>query len=201
MGYSDIKKNVRIVSLSILLFAIISFVHSSSVFADTEQISPDGTVTGIVINPNSNVFVSNQGSTRHTGYVSVDKDYIYYIKNTSSSTPVYIASSNEIPSLGGTYNFIYTLDVGNTYTYRPTGDYLYFDFTTNVTNSYPLITREKLGSMGSAVNDLVDNVGVNNLWSVFEIAIDYIWVVVLVAFGIFIITRLIMRLSRGKEGM
>lgn len=52
--------------------------------------------------------------------------------------------------------------------------------------------------MPNAVNTLATTVSADALWGVFADAIPYISVVVLVAFGFYLIRRMIKGLSKGK---
>lgn len=194
MAYSDKKKYVRIVSLSILLFAIISFVHSSSVFADTESV--DISSVNLSMSASRNYFTSGSSSV---GYFELEKGYIYHITNLNSSFTRLVVISDDLPGVNVTYTVLTNIEPLGTYDYIANNNsimYISYDYSNQAS-----VTREKISGMDSTVSELVNNVGIDNIWSIFEIAIDYIWVVVLVAFGIFIITRLIKRLSRGKEGM
>lgn len=84
---------------------------------------------------------------------------------------------------------------GNSYSFI-SNDYNYLFFN-NVDWGY--LTREKIANMDGAIGDLVSNVGPQQLWSVFESGIDFIGIVVLVAFGLFLIVLLIKKLSKGKS--
>ena len=50
-----------------------------------------------------------------------------------------------------------------------------------------------------AISDLVDSITVFDLWSVFNNAIPYILVVVLVSFGIYLISHAIREISKGRD--
>lgn len=52
--------------------------------------------------------------------------------------------------------------------------------------------------MSAAVNTLATTVTANALWGVFADAIPYISIVILVAFGFFLIRRMLRGLSKGK---
>ena len=53
-------------------------------------------------------------------------------------------------------------------------------------------------AMGDAVSTLASTVTADSLWGVFADAIPYIAIVVVVAFGFFLIRRMIKGLSKGK---
>ena len=52
--------------------------------------------------------------------------------------------------------------------------------------------------MAAAVNTLATKVTADSLWGVFADAVPYISVVVLVAFGFYLIRRMIKGLAKGK---
>lgn len=52
--------------------------------------------------------------------------------------------------------------------------------------------------MGAAVNKLATTVTADSLWGVFADAIPYISIVILVAFGFYLIRRMLRGLSKGK---
>lgn len=54
-------------------------------------------------------------------------------------------------------------------------------------------------SLDGAVNGLVNNVGFNQIWGVFDNGINFIGVVVLVGFGLFLVALLIKKVSKGKS--
>ena len=52
--------------------------------------------------------------------------------------------------------------------------------------------------MNAAVNTLATTVTADSLWSVFASAVPYIAIIVVVAFGFYLIRRMIKGLSKGK---
>lgn len=156
------------------------------------------TVNGIFIDPSRNYFQTTSTSGLGTGYFEIENGYIYTIKNTSSFNRN-IAMSNSIPAVNVTYQFITTLEPNESYSFISTGvSYLYFDFSGTSGIS---IEREEVEGMNNAVNGLVNNVGINNLWNIFDTSINYIVIVILFAFGFFIIVALIKKLRKGKGGI
>lgn len=195
MVYSKIKKICFILLCCIVI--IFPFWCVRGLCAELEEVEVIS-INGISVNPNRNYFGT---ASQNLGYFQMEMGYVYHVFFTgSATTPRNLAVSSELPVLNGTYTFLTTLNNGETYDYIPvSSQYLYFSYYQQYEGV--TVTREKLQGQQSAVNDLVENVGTGNLWSIFEIAIDYIWVVVLVAFGIFIITRIIKKLSKSKGGM
>lgn len=89
------------------------------------------------------------------------------------------------------------------YSFNTKGDYLilcvstlYYvgDFNANYIN----LTYNGRG-LANVASDLAQNVGVSQLYGVFESGVDFIGVVVLVAFGLFLVFLLIKKISKGKS--
>lgn len=195
----DKKKLVVIIAL--IMVVVMGFV--GQVFADTEDIEPL-TLDGVVIS--SVNFTLTENSDFVTYAIPLEKNYTYHINFTGNLRNFRYSFGNSVDIGTKTENFVnvgvsddFNIDiVANNY------DYLFIYFSGQDTASTQFtynITREATSGMVYSVDSLVSNVGIDSIWGIFEIAIDYIWVVVLVVFGIFIITRLIKKLSRGKEGM
>lgn len=197
MAYSKIKKILFILLCCFIL--IFPFWCVRGLCAEVEDVEVS-TVNGIAINSNSNVFIESS-SARSVGYVLCDPDYIYYIYCPSDFTSSRnVATSSDVPTLNGTYNYLGEIAPGDTYTFRPTqNQYIYLDWS--IHNGSIVVTRSKVESMNGAVDDLVNNVGIASIWNIFDISINYIVIVVLVAFGLFIIFRIIRKVSKGKEGL
>lgn len=156
------------------------------------------TVTGMAFDSNTNHFVTGI-SGRTTGYFQLEKGYVYYIHNNSTDTEQYtfLATSNELPANNVPLTNIGRIYGGETYSYLATDTgYLYFAFS----NSYQMsVTREKVEGQEGAINELVENVGVSQLWGVFESGIDFVGVIVLCAFGFFLVFLLIKKITKGKS--
>lgn len=197
MDYSNkLRKNYRFAFLLIILFLVMCFpLYCHADFEDVEyQI-----VNGIFASINSNHFTSN--SNAYLGVVNIEKGYVYNFSKLTGSNDIVIVSTSSQPKINDTYEVLTSLSTGNNYSYLAQNDgTLYLSFNTTSNGSSVSVTREKVPGIDGAINDLVDNVGVNSFWNIFDISINYIVVVVLVAFGIFIIFKLIRRLSKGKSG-
>lgn len=196
--FDPIEKFAFVVTLCIA--TLFSFFSCVSCYAsDSESVSYD-IVSGIYIAPNSNYFVTNTSAS--TGYFQLEKGYIYTITCSTNTANLRLATSNEIPEANGTYNYLTTIgSSSDTYSYsyivNDSNSYLYFDFSWATTGIN--VTREKIANYEGAVTDLVDNVGVNQIWSVFEDGTSFIGVVVLVAFGLFLVVLAINKVSKGKS--
>ena len=191
-------KNKLLIILCIFV-VIMPFWLVKGLCAEIEELTPT-TASNLKISPSSNIFESV--STGSVSYIEMEVGYIYYITFDSDSVTSdrQIAISSDVPALNGVYTYLGSISNGNTFTYRPTqNSYFLCSYPTNV--NAVTFTREKITSMDGAINDLVENVGANNLWSIFENAVQYIWVVVVAGFGFFIIRIIIKKLSKGKGGM
>lgn len=196
----DLSKLKRILFILLCLFIVLfPFWCVRGLCAEIEDLNFD-IVSGIRIRNDTNYFVS--ADSYNVGYLQVEKGYIYHIHKVSGTVAAPIAFCNTTPAVNVTYDYVTSVNLDETYSFIPNNnDILIVSFNTNTTGSTIQISREKLTNMDGTINELVNNVGTGNLWSIFEIAVQYIWVVVLVAFGIFIITRIIKKVSKAKGGM
>ena len=140
----------------------------------------------------SNYFVSNPGNTLYCFHIEPGFRYTF-TNNTTNSRGLVLSS--EKPAVDVTFTQLTVITVGNSYTYIGEG----YVFMTSYGDLD--VTRESIASMDNTVAQLVDNVGISNLWGVFNSGINYIVVVVLFAFGFFIIVALIKKLRKGKGGI
>ena len=181
--------------VAFVLVVLVIFNISQCFAVETEDVDYT-TVTGMAFDQNTNHFVTGV-SNRNTGYFQLESGYVYYISLANGYSGIFLATSESLPASNVPLNYIGTLSAGQTYSYLANNQtYLYFSFSNS---SGVSVTREKVEGQQSAINDLVENVGVDQLWSTFESGIDFIGVVVLVAFGIFLIVLLIKKISKGKS--
>lgn len=182
--------------VAFILVILVIFNVSQCFAVEGEELSFTS-AGNIMIDPNNNYFTSSQYEI--TGYLLMEKGYIYHVFVPDSfSLPRNVAVSNVAPAVNVRYEFLSTIQPGGSYNYICDNDqYLYFSLSSY--NDGVVVTREKVENMNGAIGDLVSNVGVNQLWSVFESGIDFAGVVVLVAFGLFLIVLLIKKLSKGKS--
>lgn len=185
-------------SLVVLLINIIFclFFIIPCYCAEEESVSFN-VVTGLQMSSSSDsVFTSYNSSTRGVAYFPLEYGYSYTITNTSNSLRI-LGSSSEVPVLGGNYHFVGRLPAGSSFTYVPTyNDFLYFNVFEGDNFS---VSRVKSEGMAGAMSLLVNDVGISALWSIFDVSINYIVVVVLFSIGVYIIFRLIRKLSKGKR--
>lgn len=114
----------------------------------------------------------------------------------------FIFQSSEVPDIGVRYNLLANINSGSSYTFTANEDYVSIFSISGNTNILNLIRVYEIPSaMNSTVDSLVENVGVDSIWNIFDISIDYIVVVVLFAFGVFLIFTVIRKISKGKGGV
>lgn len=192
MDFSKLKNKLLI--LLCFFVVIFPFCCVAGLCADTESVTGQK-INGVTINSNNNYFTENTNT--FVMCFEIQKGYKYTFTNNAGVSRD-IVFSHDLPAVNVTYDFIKSLPNGESYSFIVNDD-TYF-YISGTSGSY-IVTREKLSSMTGAVSDLVSNVGVDNIWNIFDISINYIVVVVLFVFGCYIIFRIIKKVSRGKEGL
>lgn len=193
MDFYD-KLFISIVSVIVTLLCLFNvFVFA---YENLEYI----TISNLTIDVDSNTFKAQNGSI--LGYYPLEKGFTYTItipENWSQDRRV--ALSSEVPSPGTSLKFLSYIKPGESYSYSCYDDseFMYIDFSS--ANQGLILTRTPITGLKSAVESLVDNVGVNNIWNTFEISLPYVGVVVLVGFGFYLIFHNIKEISNGKENM
>lgn len=191
MDFSKIKKiSFILLMLFILLFP---FWCISGFCSETETVQGEQ-IIGITVNENSNYFIENSNSSIVA--FPIEKGYRYNIIN-NSTTNRGIVFSSERPAVNVLYDFIKTLAPSESYSFIVNND-TYFYISGAVANY--TMTREKVSSMQGSVEDLVNNVGFNQLWDTFSSSIPMISVCAIFVFGFVIVTFLYLKLSKGKAG-
>lgn len=185
--------------VAFILVVLVVFNIGSFVFAYEEEDVQPTYLSGIVATENSNSFSSN--SNYAINYIKVEKGYKYTIEIIA---PVQgnrlIVGSSSAPAVNVNYDILYSGFTSGSYTYVANNDnYLFITLSPNISVANLKFTRIRLDSQETAVDDLVNNVGVNQLWGVFENGIDFVGVVVLVGFGLFLVILLIKKMSKGKS--
>lgn len=180
-----------------LIFVFSTFFSVFTIFSDaseSENVSFD-VINDVEIDLNGIVKSNFSGSS--IGYIELEKGYIYTItppKNWS----LHFYLSNDVPNLG-----VSCVKLGNIrndsfeYVCNSFSQYLFLDFQWS--NPNILISRRPIPGFSGAVDDLVSNVSPSALWKTFNLSIPYILVVVLVAFGIYLITHSIREISKGRD--
>lgn len=193
MAYSKIKKILFVLLCCFII--LFPFWCVRGLCAEFETVEIEG-VNGLRITMDSNYFTSVTGSAIAT--FNAEPGYKYTITTNATTTRI-IVTSSEYPELNGIYNIIGTINPSESTS---------FSFIVNSNTQISLngnksgytVQREKLEGMNSTISDLVDNVGFNSIWNIFDISINYIVIVVVFALGCFIIFKLIKKVSKGKEG-
>lgn len=183
---------IRIVACMFLIVTIINLLTLSVFCSEIENVDINS-VSNLRITPSSNFFTSSVSLS--VGYFPLEKGYIYHITN-NGTTERFLATSSDIPAINVTYNYIGSINPNDSYDYICNNDdYLYFDFSRTESVN---ITREKIVGYNEAIFGLVDNVGTSQIWGVFENGMSFVGVVVLVAFGLFLVVLAIRRVTKGK---
>lgn len=185
----------------IILFLIlfILFFNFSSVFASEWEDITLSDVYNIHATDNGNVFVSGG----RVNYFQTEIGYIYKIEVLHDfSNDKIVVGSSSTPALNGTYDILYTglRSLGDTYTYSG-NDNIFISISQGLNPEfldYIKVSRTRITGQGTAVDDLVDNVGFNSLWGIFGNTTSYILIVVSVALGLFLLVCVIRGISKTK---
>lgn len=201
MDFSKLKNKLLI--LLCVFVVLFPFCLVSFSFADTED---------PIIDIKNDTTMSQDGTLKNvtgftTYFLTIEDGYYYDILLTSSGTTpsdngIRIGYTNSQDYGADVYNYAIVNGSYHVIINSNDFDYFYFDFGNlayGVSTSYT-INKYKLSNMNNAVDNLVENVGPNAIWSIFDISINYIFIVVLAAFGIFIIGLVIRKITKGKEG-
>lgn len=188
---NNLDKIDKIIIATVFIVAAIL----SPVFADTDEME-EVTISiaqNVSFNADTDVFIT---STNQTGYFSIEPGYKYIIKHTSGTQSRYLGVSGDVPEVGNPVTFIHLLTPGETFEFSSSiyGG-LYFDYTSRVGVE---VYRQPLNGMDDSIFNLTQFVSTDNIWETFNFAIPYILVIVLAVFGLYIIKRLIIGLSKGK---
>lgn len=200
MDFSKFKNKLLIILCLIVLilpFYLITFSYGAE-FDDYTSVSYIDTIPSLASNVSNTKFYTF-GS--FNGYVYDISNTDYLIINSSESYDIDFAFSIDYPAIGVSYYEPYKVLPSTTYYIDLTDkNYNYFVVSTNKANDV-FSVKTKNNGMIESVDGLVNNVGINSLWNIFDISVNYIVVVVLFAFGVYIIFRIIRKISKGKEGL
>lgn len=137
-----------------------------------------------------------------TFYISGDLSVT--VTNTSDNI-VYAGALSRTFEHGSKIKYLGNISPGSSQTFNfSSSDYKYFvvytstGFFTDSQKSDLVVDITSLG-MSSAITLLINNITFDNLWSVFNNAIPYILIVVLVAFGFYLIAHAIREVSKGRD--
>lgn len=191
----EIQENIKLDKIDKILIALVFIIGAvfSPVFADSEinvqYVSGVGVSSGTIVeNSNQTLF-----------YYSLIKGRSYRITNTGYENSFSLRTSDSL-AIGTTLtNFLSqaTLPAGTSVEFTAGSDFI-VSYYANTNISEFFIVEDISNEMGKTVDSLVDNIGPSAIWDIFNTGINYIYVVVLVAFGIFIISMVIRKISKGK---
>lgn len=124
-----------------------------------------------------------------------------YTNNLATSRTIFFSSS--VPAPGVAIGNSFQVAPGSSYTFSVDYDtYFYLsDVSSNVSNLYVNTLVDITNGLQLAVSNLVENVGISNIWETFEKSLPYVGVVVLASFGFYLIFHNIKELSKGREKM
>lgn len=165
-------------------------------------------VESVTIQPTvvEGLYISNgtvvESSTGYCAYFQLKESYYYNITNNTQGTRTYLYFS-DIPVVGSTFNYYLTVQAGQTVTIIAEQGFLVLsDFSSNSSVGYFTdVQEETRESMEKSVDSLVNNVGQEQIWSIFDTGVPIALLVVIVAFGIFIIGFASRKIQKGKMGI
>lgn len=182
--------------ITAIVCVIVTFicVFNTFSFADTE-VEPSVLSDISVINSK---FVESTNSA--VVYSLIEGHSYTFYNNVSFSRKIYFSS--EFPSYG-VPAIEHTVDSNSTYKFTVDSDSYFYVSQVSSSVDYMLLNKlvDTTQGLPFAVNSLVENVGINNIWETFEISLPYVGVVVLVSFGFYLIFHNIKELSKGREKM
>lgn len=178
------------IDLAFLVFLLFIMLCNVTFCVENEDVSLQ-VVNGLYISGSSNFFKSDSG--RVVAYFFTEPGYIYHIH---FSNWAHCASFTGVPELNKPYNYIGIFSPNSSFDYLSTNsNVLSFGFSDNP--AVISVTREKLTDMEGTVKILSNDVGTNQFWNTFTLAIPFILIVVIVVLGFFIIRRLLKKDSKG----
>lgn len=190
------------------IFIIITFlcVFNCYTFASTKlelsylndrwvQYSDNGTTVKIV---------NSKGNK--LAFIRLAKGVTYNFRVDPASDFIYTFAISESPSIDVGTQLKYVRDINknpsnNNFTYTVTSDneYMVIYASTQKPNYDFIDITIQSSSMTSALNFLVNNVGINQIWLSFEKIIPYLSIVILVSFGVWLIKHNIIEHSKGRD--
>lgn len=196
MDFSNIKNKLLI---CLCVFVVLFPFWLVKGFCTDESNVDYTIVDGLGTRSNTNYFVS--ADNNKVAYFTIEDNYIFTITNNTSTNTLRIVYCNNTPGVNVPYENITTIGPGESYSFIGDSSKTYCAIGSGNNNINITITKDFVDGQVGAIDKLVNNVGINSIWSIFDVSINYIVIVVLVAFGIFIIFKLIRKLSKGKEGL
>lgn len=188
---------------SLIVFFTIFVVLNTFAISSSQVILYD--TNSIVCIPGSSTILQSNYN-RPGSYFSVIPGHTYKITISSIERPYDICCclTSSVPTVGVEANDVKYLQ-SFTYVFTAGSDDYFFLVNTfiddvNYLLSDNLVVEDITTSEFSAsINLLSDFVSVANIWSVFNNSIPYILVIILVAFGIYLISHAIREISKGRD--
>lgn len=183
------------------MFVVVTLVSICSCVFAAEDVDVN-TENGLYINIGQSCLSSN--NEQKLFYLELEPNYNYNLHFDVSASNFRYAFGNELSVDAPIYNYAYIGETsGFDLTFNSNNyNYLYFylnDLGGGLNSSDIVVSREAVTGMQTTIGGLVDNVGVSQLWGVFESGIDFVGVVVLCAFGFFLVFLLIKKITKGKS--
>lgn len=206
------KANKILFILVCLIILIIPFALVTNVVNASYEEIDFSTVNNLVVSDTSDVF--SYHNFRSVYYVPMEKGYKYLVNfngdyTDTGVTYIRIVSCSEVPAVGVSFQILFSVNL----TDDKQTSFEYFNYSDNTyivispsgsapanPATYISFSRDVVNGQSSAVDGLVNNVGIDNLWNIFDVSVDFIKVVIIVALGVFIIFILIRKISKGKSG-
>lgn len=183
-----------VISLIFILSALFSCC-SCFCFA-SETLEPSQTGLGLFIDSSGNIISDDDG--RYIVY-NFDKPGNYTF---STKIDVIVGFVNNNPSVGDKVIDREYYKPGEFFTIyiEEPSEYSFFVVTSHNVSAFYLVDvqYEPVVGFSSVIDKLSLNVGISQIWEVFETPISLVVPFVLVAFGYFIIARVICSISKGK---
>lgn len=183
------------------MFVIVTFVSIGKCFA-VEDIPEDyNLIPKNILISDAYVIGNNITSTANANIYYIDISNFDSVLYFNTKALKYFVTDSIDYNIGDTItSSVYIIEANNDGIYIDTSSlsekYIVFSFyVDNVVEVY----GKNYSGMTDGVTGLVDNVGFNQLWGVFENGVDFIGVVVLVAFGLFLVFLLIKKITKGKS--
>lgn len=205
------------ISVIFITFAIFSFC-SCFAFDNSVPYTDLGTfsLVGSLYTIGSSIKLSS-GSAYHLveipSYYGYDYKITYHVKEIYQSETFFrLIKFSEFPVVGSEGILVdYVIgspgdDLEINY-HLDTNEKLYLVISTNgwgseqFADNLKVTTNFEGNGMNLAINNLIGNLSVSNIWDTFKISIPFIAVVILVVFGFYLVFHNISEISKGKEKM
>lgn len=192
-----------------LTFIIVTFICIFNTFCYANENIETVLIDGIRLDTSAGVTKFNSSTVGSGFYFEPIKGHTYLITNNYIGTPSNFAVSlmnlPDIPFIGyETTEIRRYLNPGNSYEYKADNDTVVCIFIQKNSNASDLLQNISVMDitpvgLKSVVGNLSLNVGLSQIWTVFETSIPYILVVVIFSLGVWFITHNIIEHSKGRD--